>query len=241
MSSTPGRLAPARRSRSRRQRLTRTIVLALAVLLLVLSGVATWLFGFSSVFATTQVVVSGTSLLSEDEVVGAARVELGRPLAVQDLQGIRSRVAESLPAVREVEVKRRFPHTVEILVTERELSYLWTDDGVLRWVDAEGVVYHEGGDVPAGTVAAQVQGEVDQRLLRDVATVVGAATPVLGERVTLVSAQAVDQIEIRLDDGDSVVWGSADQSDMKAQVLAVLLSVDATVYDVSAPGAPTTR
>ncbi|MDO5067495.1 MAG: FtsQ-type POTRA domain-containing protein [Propionibacteriaceae bacterium] len=241
MSTTPGRFASARQAKQRKRRTTRLVVLALSALVLILTGVATWLFGFSSVFATTQVSASGTSLLSEQQVVEAARVELGRPLATQDLQGIRDRVVATLPAVREVEVKRQFPHTVELVVTERELAYLWTDDGVLRWVDAEGVAYHEGAEVPAGTVVAQVEGEVDQRLLRDVATVVAAVSPVLGERITLVSAQAVDQIEIRLDDGDSVVWGSADQSETKAQVLGVLLQMDATVYDVSAPGAPTTR
>lgn len=241
MNTTPGRFASAQQAKQRRRRLTRLIVTGLCTLLLVLAGVATWLFGFSSVFATRQVTVSGTSLLTEDEVVTAAQVEMGRPLAVQDLRAVRERVARALPAVRDVEVKRRFPHTVEIIVAERELAYLWTDEGTLRWVDAEGVVYHEGGDAPIGTVVAQVEGEADQRLLRDVATVVGAASPILMDRITLVSAQAVDQIEVRLSDGDTVVWGSADQSEMKAQVLAVLLQKEATVYDVSAPGAPTTR
>jgi cell division protein FtsQ len=36
------------------------------------------------------------------------------------------------------------------------------------------------------------------------------------------------------------VWGSADESDLKAQVLAVLLRQPARTYDVSVPGQPTT-
>ena len=81
----------------------------------------------------------------------------------------------------------------------------------------------------------------DQRLLKDVATVVSAVVPVLGDRITLLQASAVDRIEIQLSDGDTVVWGSAEQSHVKAQVLSVLLSQEARVCAVSAPHAPTTR
>ena len=77
--------------------------------------------------------------------------------------------------------------------------------------------------------------------MKDVATVVSAVAPVLGERITLLQASAVDRIEIQLSDGDTIVWGSAEQSQVKAQVLSVLLSQEASVYDVSAPHAPTTR
>ena len=39
-----------------------------------------------------------------------------------------------------------------------------------------------------------------------------------------------------------MVWGSADESETKAEVLETLLAtVQAQVYDVSAPDSPTTR
>ena len=106
--------------------------------------------------------------------------------------------------------------------------------------DADGVVFHEGEKPAQGAVTAQVATS-DQRLLKDVATVVSAVVPLLGERITLLQASAVDQIQVQLSDGDTVVWGSAEQSQLKAQVLSVLLSQEASVYDVSAPHAPTTR
>jgi len=201
--------------------------------------VGIWLVSFSSVFAATEVKVSGVSLLSEQQVIDTAAVELGKPLANQDTDAIRERVAGLAP-VAEVSVERRFPHTIEITVTERTLAYAWMDEGVTRWVDADGVVFHEGGETAQGTVKANIAAP-DQRLLKDVATVVSAVVPVLGDRITLLQASAVDRIEIQLSDGDTVVWGSAEQSQVKAQVLSVLLSQDASVYDVSAPHAPTTR
>ena len=53
------------------------------------------------------------SLLTEQQVTDAAAVELGGPLAAQDVDAIRGRVAALAP-VAEVRVERHFPHTIEI-------------------------------------------------------------------------------------------------------------------------------
>ena len=239
MTTTPGEFKKALQAKRRRQHRTRWIVLGSGLLVLLLAGIATWLVWFSSVFAATEVRVNGLSLLTEQQVTDAAAVELGGPLAAQDVDAIRGRVAALAP-VAEVRVERHFPHTIEITVTERTLAYVWMDGDVAHWVDANGVVFHEGGETAQGIVKVNIA-VPDQRLLKDVATVVSAVVPVLGDRITLLKASAVDRIEIQLSDGDTVVWGSAEQSQVKAQVLSVLLSQDASVYDVSAPHAPTTR
>ena len=49
-------------------------------------------------------------------------------------------------------------------------------------------------------------------------------------------------VSLVLKDGREVVWGSAEESETKAEVLATLLAtVQAQVYDVSVPSKPTTR
>ncbi len=239
MTNTPGEFAKALQAKRRKRRRGRWVILGSGLLAVLLAGIATWLVWFSSVFAATEIRINGLSLLTEQQVTDAAAVELGGPLATQDVDAIRNRVAALAP-VAEVRVERHFPHTIEITVTERTLAYVWMDEGVTRWVDADGVVFHEGGETAQGTVKANIAAS-DQRLLKDVATVVSAVVPVLGDRITLLQASAVDRIEIQLSDGDTVVWGSAEQSHVKAQVLSVLLSQEASVYDVSAPHAPTTR
>ena len=77
--------------------------------------------------------------------------------------------------------------------------------------------------------------------LREAAAVVSALPEDLGPRVDHVSVASVDQIELVLRDGRTVVWGSAEESAQKAEVLAVLLEQQAGTYDVSVPGNPTTR
>jgi len=71
--------------------------------------------------------------------------------------------------------------------------------------------------------------------------VVEALPDLLDGRVDHVVVATVDDITLRLRDGRSVVWGSAEESASKGEVLAVLLRREAAVYDVSVPGQPTTR
>ena len=67
----------------------------------------------------------------------------------------------------------------------------------------------------------------------------------LPEELTLivdhVQVTTVDEISLVLKDGRTVIWGSADESDAKADVIAILLTtVTASVYDVSVPSKPAT-
>ena len=56
------------------------------------------------------------------------------------------------------------------------------------------------------------------------------------------TAEAVDRITLTLEGGRTLVWGSAEESELKAEVAAALFaSVEAEVYDVSAPRHPTTK
>ena len=58
--------------------------------------------------------------------------------------------------------------------------------------------------------------------------------------VRQVRAASPDDVRLQLTKGRTVVWGSAERSARKAAVLAVLLTRRASVYDVTAPDAPTT-
>ena len=61
------------------------------------------------------------------------------------------------------------------------------------------------------------------------------------ERLATVRAETPDSIELDLADGIVVVWGSAEQSARKAQVLVALMKQPGRVYIVSAPDAPAIR
>ncbi|GAA4903614.1 hypothetical protein GCM10025789_23220 [Tessaracoccus lubricantis] len=237
----PGEFARALQDKRNAERRRRWWLGGGVVGAVLLVGLGVWLAFFSQVFAAQQVSVSGVSLLTTDEVAAAAQVSLGEPLLTQDLGAVTERV-QDLPAVRSVEVSRQLPDTVAIEVTERTAAFLRERDGQYDWIDDEGVAFHRTPAPAEGDLLAVVAAVEDQqRLLADVATVARHIPPELRPEVVAVQAAAVDRISFTLEGGRTVVWGSADESELKAQVVSALLSVEATVYDVSAPGHPTTR
>jgi len=60
-------------------------------------------------------------------------------------------------------------------------------------------------------------------------------------RVDTVEVTSVDKIQLVLGNGRRVLWGSAEDSSQKAEVLSVLLHRPGQQIDVSVPGRPTTR
>jgi len=234
----PGVFAKALQERRVRQRRRRVIGWSVGGGLLLLVVALVYAGWFSPWLTAQRVEVHGTSLLTPDEVVQAAEVKMGVPLLSQDLAAVRGRVA-ALPEVRDVTVGTQFPETVVIDVTERVVVYQRARDDGVDWVDSDGVVFRHTDD-PTGVIQVETDTD-DQRLLADVATVVLALPDDVSGKVRSFQADAVDQIEFHISGGRTVVWGSADESDLKAQVLTALLTVDASVYDVSAPLHPTTK
>lgn len=211
-----------------------------AVLAVVLVSVGVWLVFFSSVLAVKGTDVSGNSLLSEQRVKAVAQVTDGEPLARVDLDAIHDRL-EALPAVREVDVSRQWPDQVRIEITEREAIAVVSDEGRLRGIDQEGVVFRNYRTRPLGLPVLRVPADVSGDTLEAGAELVSVLPARVARLVRFVELGSPDSIELRLRDGRRVSWGSAENADDKARVLDVLLEQKGTVYDVSVPGQPTVR
>lgn len=229
-----------RRRRRARERLRRRVrVAAVLAGVLALVGGAAWLVAASPVFVVAAVAVEGAELTPVDDVRAAAAVPEGVPLAQVDAAAVATRVAR-LPAVARVEVRRTWPRTITVAVTERQVRLVRRIGSGYQWLDASGRGFHASAKPPKGAVRAEVPGD-DAGLLAAVATVADSLPDALRERTRVVRARTVDSISLRLHDGGEVVWGSAEQSGLKAEVVVPLLALDARVYDVSAPTHPTTR
>lgn len=219
----------------RRQAIRWSVIAGIALLV----AFMVWLVTLSSVFRVHEVAIQGNELVTTDDIRAAALVVPDSPMIALELDDIAARVAE-LPGVRDVEVSRDLPSTVIIDVTERTIVFQRVEGPTFQWVDDHGVIFSTSQAPIEGVVQAVTAGK-DARVLRDVAEVVSHIPTELLPRVERVQAKAVDRITLELDEGDLVVWGSAEQSALKADVLEALLSVDAKLYDVSAPSHPTTK
>ena len=232
-----GRDFARRRWRQRLRRL-RPFLYAGLVVVLVVGGA--WLVFFSSVVTVRDVSVHGNRTMSSVRVEAVAKAPMGRQLARVDLAAIQARV-ETLAAVRSVSVSRSWPHTIAISITERTPVAVVDRGAGLQAVDDDGVLFgsyaHRPDDLPLIATAPDVKSEA----LAEAARVVTSLRADIAGDVEQVEVESVDRIRLHLTGGRTVMWGSAEQSAEKADVLAVLLEQPGHEIDVSVPGRPTTR
>ncbi len=226
-----------RRQWRRRWLAWRYVVVALLVVALVVGG--GWLVYFSNVLTVKRVDVEGQRLLTRSQVVQTAKVPAGEQLARVDVGAIAARL-RSLAEVRTVDVSREWPDAVQIVIQERVAVAVIEIGGRLRGLDSAGVVFTEYAKAPPGLPRISSASSTSPDALREAATVVSALPKELAAMVDHVEVLTVDQITLVLKDQRVVLWGSAEDSALKADVLLKLLRQPGKVYDVSVPGQPTT-
>ncbi|MGW5719282.1 cell division protein FtsQ/DivIB [Amycolatopsis sp. NPDC003865] len=212
-------------------------------LLSVLTVIAlVYLLFFSSMLGAQEVSVSGSRTVSADAIRGVAAVPMDKPLLRLSTDEIRDRVA-AMPGIATVEVSRSWPNTVEITVTERT-AIAFFDSGP----GGDGVHLVDGGGVVFKTVPARPSGlpelklpkvSADDPVTRAVTAVLGVIPEQLLKQVTTATAKTPASVEFTLSSGKIVRWGTAEQTDRKAKVLAALLTQEGKIYDVAAPELPT--
>lgn len=227
----------ARRQWARRW-LTWRYVLVVLVVVVVLGG-GIYAVYFSTALSVQGIRVAGEQSVSEDLVLEAAAVPVGGPLASADLAAIERRV-ENIAAVRSAEVSRRWPHDIQIDVDERVPVAVLEQGGTLVAVDDTGARFNSYAQAPAGLPRIQAADSTDSDALKAAAMVLGALPSELRLIVDHLEVEGVDAIDLLLDGGRTVRWGSAEASPEKADVLTALLQQPAKIYDVSVPGSPTT-
>jgi cell division protein FtsQ len=185
------------------------------------------------------VEVVGARTIPADTVRAAAAIEPGTPLVRLDTDEVRARVAK-LPKVFSVDVSRSFPGTVEIAVTERTpVAVVPSADGV-HLVDGTGLDYEIVKQKPAGLPELAVQSaSPEDPATRACVTILAAAPQQLRAQLVKVSSKTGGDVELVLADGRVVKWGSADNSQRKAAVLAPLLTRPGKIYDVTTADFPT--
>ncbi|MCL2781285.1 MAG: FtsQ-type POTRA domain-containing protein [Actinomycetia bacterium] len=211
----------------------RKVIIGALVAVVALGG---WLVAASPVLGVSRVVVRGERALSSARVEQAAQVPHGKPLVRLDTGAIARRV-EALPEVSAARVAVSYPSTVVITVTEWQPVGYISLGGLAELVDRSGAQYRAVAKPPAELPRLDLPPGPDQQAVAAaVATVAASLTPAMRARLSVIEARAADAIVLRLRDGRSVVWGGAERSAQKAQLLTALLKQPGTVFDVSSPG-----
>ncbi len=229
----------AERTVRRRHRLLR-IVLPLVGVVAALAF-AGWAVLVSTWLGVHDVRVAGDDLVTTRQVLAAAQVPDGAPLARLDTGAIAQRIARLAP-VAAVEVTREWPRTVHITVTERVPFAVVSIDGV-QWLVDRSAVPFDMADAARSTLphVTTAHAGADDAATRAGLDVLAALPHDVLARVDRIDVPGPEEVTLALSGGKTVVWGSARDSVRKAAVLGAVLKQDGKVYDVSTPDVVTVR
>jgi cell division protein FtsQ len=195
---------------------------------------------FTPIMSARDVVVTGLSVVPQDEVTTAAAVAPGTPLLQIDTDSVAERVA-AIRRVASARVQRQYPSTLRITVVERvpvvvkdypDGPHLFDRDGVDFAIapPPPGVPYLDADNPGPNDAPTKAALEVMTSLRPEVAA-----------QVARVAAPSVASITLQLTDGRQVVWGTTDRTEEKALKLGALLTQPGRTYDVSSPDLPTVK
>jgi len=224
-----------RRARRRRTAWFVVVLLVLAVGGLIAAAV------FSPLLALRTVKVDGTSRLDAATLEKAVDGQLGTPLALLDYGEITRQLAP-FRLIRSYATEIVPPDTLLIHIVERTPIGAIQGADAFDLVDPAGVVVESSKTRPAGYPLIQLGGgRVDGPGYASMAQVLLALPSSVLSKVDTITAQTHDDVTLTLSGSSQrVVWGSSDDSDAKARLLAELIALHAGSgpgeYDVSAPG-----
>lgn len=200
-----------------------------------------WVVFGTSVLGVREVRVTGSIIVSADDVRAVAAVAEGTPLARVDVDAVRSRV-RTLPSIADAVVRRAWPTTLAIEVSERVGVAVVSFGGGFRILDREGVAFTAATSRPPGLVLLRLaQPGPGDPATRAALRVIAALTPALRAPLRAIVADSPARIRLELAGGRQVIWGGPENSDLKAKVATSLLSRPGLTIDVSAPEVVTVR
>ncbi|MFG2296745.1 cell division protein FtsQ/DivIB [Streptomyces sp. NPDC048603] len=228
--------------------LRRGPVLAALAAAVLLAGGSSWALYGSDWLRVEKVTTTGTGVLTPEQVLRAAAVPVGAPLATVDTDEIEARLRGRLPRIESVDVVRSWPHGIGLNVTERKPVLLIRKDAKFVEVDASGVRFDTVAKPPAGVPVLELNAGNspslrrfdEERLLHEAVGIAGDLPAAVAKETLRIRMTSYDSVELELSRDRTVVWGSSGQGPAKARALTALLKAAprAGHFDVSAPTAP---
>ncbi|MDR8018480.1 cell division protein FtsQ/DivIB [Nesterenkonia aerolata] len=210
----------------------------------------------SPLLTIRSVEVEGNDLLSDDRAQELLEPVVGRPLPQVGNSQVEELLAEE-PVIDQVVVQGRLPDELLVEVIEHppvaevrhgeEIRFYNEDGEVIRTFDAEDEDQLAQAEEHATPLISEEAALQDQAVFRAIVSVLGELPASAREVMDSATATSVDSVELELDDGRRVLWGSSERGREKAAVLEAVLDSDDSAFteaetiDISTPDAPVTR
>lgn len=112
--------------------------------------VALIFFMVSPIFNVTEIIVSGNNVISTETITSLSQIEIGANIYKTSKEIIKKRIKENA-YIESVEVKRKLPNKIELVVKERNTSYMLEYAGSFIYINNQGYILevsNEKLDVP---------------------------------------------------------------------------------------------
>ena len=254
VSTSVGELRRAERAERLRKSSRRYLMRFIIVIGVIVALLAAWAAVYNSpAFTIENVQVNGVTHLTIDEMAQLANVPEGSTLLRVDTETIRNRLLQNA-WVKDAEVKRVFPHTIEIDVTERPVQAIIeipTNQGttVKQWAIADDHTWlmpiPDKNSEAAKTTSAQIYTDAENVLhivdvpygtkaeigkectdnnVNNALDIINNMTTELSGRVTRVSAAGPAETTLILDDGVEIAFGKAEDIRDKERVILQIIN-----------------
>lgn len=247
------RMKRAGEAKQARRKIKRYALTVLIVAVVIVGGIAGGIVAYnSSLFTIQNVKVTGVEHLTADEMTQLANVPADTTLLRVDTATIADRVKASA-WVEDVQVKRIFPDTLELVVTEREMAAIVeipvkTISGTKQWAIAKDTMWlmpiPEKGSEAAKTTSPKIYEDAENVIhikdvpfgtvaeigklcadstVNNVMAILTGMTTELADMVVEVSASGIAETTLILNNGVEVAFGEAKDIRDKERVVLEIL------------------
>jgi cell division protein FtsQ len=201
------------------------------------------LAAYTPLLSVREIQVEGAFRVNSDAVIQDLSSEIGSPFPLVDDTAIKAALVK-YPLIESYSVQARPPSTLVVRLVERTPVGAVSTPAGFSVVDAAGVVIEESESRPPNYPLIAVDGGTEAAGFQPAAAVLRSLPADVFATVDEVTATTQDDVTFRLRDSDaSVVWGSSDESKLKAYTLTKLMASQPgfDVYDVSSPSVAVVR
>ncbi len=215
--------------RIRRRRRTQLLVIVTVLLALILGIFQLFRSGLINI---KKVEVVGNKSVSTAKIIEACRVDKHTNLLSVSTSDISSRILKN-PWIKNVTIKRIFPHTLKVEVQERVPVAIVSQDEKFYLVDDDLFVIskHQYAnnnssiptitDLPIGKIWVGEQLMNDS--LKNAIKCIKSMDPAFKKTISLISAPSPDKLSLYTKDNVEILYGEAKQADDKNKVLQTIL------------------
>lgn len=132
--------------RLRRKRKSGNIKWLIKILILTLVSLSVYFFIHSSFFAVTAIKVVGGEMINDLDIVTLSGLTKGQNIFKVDQLAAETKIATN-SLIANVEIKKQFPRTVQIIIKERIPAALIPVEGGLIQIDIEGFILRKENEL----------------------------------------------------------------------------------------------